>query len=59
VDKKNRKHYTPEQKAAIMKRRLVEHVPVSNLRDEYGYMWRFSIAGNRIFSKMQPFQITM
>lgn len=35
MDKKNRKHFTPEEKVAILKRHLVEHVPVSNLCDEY------------------------
>jgi transposase-like protein len=32
--KKSRKHYTPEEKVAILRRHLVEHVPVSEICDE-------------------------
>ncbi len=31
-----RKHYTPEEKVAILKRHLVEKTPVSDLCDELG-----------------------
>jgi len=31
-----RKNYTPEEKAAMLKRRLREKVPVSDLCDELG-----------------------
>ena len=33
--KKSRRHFTPEQKAAIVRRHLVDKVPVSDLCDEY------------------------
>ncbi len=33
--RKKRRHYTPEEKVAILKRHLVEQVPVSALCDEY------------------------
>ncbi len=44
--KKQRKPYTPEEKVAILKRHLVEGVPISNLCDELGlqstvfYRWQ-------------------
>ena len=44
--KKQRKHYTPEEKAAILRRHLVEGVPISDLCDESGlqptvfYRWQ-------------------
>ena len=31
--KKQRKHYTPEEKVAILRRHLVEGVPISDLSD--------------------------
>ncbi len=34
--KKQRKHYTPETKVAILSRHLVEGVPISDLCDERG-----------------------
>ncbi len=34
--KKQRKHYTPEEKVAILRRHLVEGVPISDLCDERG-----------------------
>jgi len=33
--RKKRRNYTPQEKVAILKRHLVDHVPVSNLCDEY------------------------
>ena len=30
---KTRRHFTPQQKVAILREHLVEHVPVSDLRD--------------------------
>ena len=33
--KKPRRSYTPEQKAAILRRHLVDKIPVSDLCDEY------------------------
>jgi transposase-like protein len=44
--KKQRKHYTPEEKVAILRRYLVERVPISDLCDELGlqptvfYRWQ-------------------
>jgi transposase-like protein len=44
--KKQRKHYTPEEKVAILRRHLVEGVPISDLCDERGlqptvfYRWQ-------------------
>ena len=41
-----RKHFTAEQKMTALRRHLLEHVPVSNLCDEYGinptvfYRWQ-------------------
>jgi transposase len=34
--KKPRKHYTPEEKAAVLRRHLVDEVPISDLCDELG-----------------------
>ena len=44
--KKQRKHYTPEEKVAILRRHLVEGVPISDLCDDLGlqptvfYRWQ-------------------
>src|ERR1017187_7931200 len=44
--KKQRKHYTPEEKVAILRRHLVEKEPISKLCDELGlqptvfYRWQ-------------------
>lgn len=35
MPKRSRRQYTPEQKAAILRRHLVDKVPVSNLCNEY------------------------
>ena len=41
-----RKHFSAEQKMTALRRHLLEHVPVSNLCDEYGinptvfYRWQ-------------------
>ena len=43
---RKRKHYSPQEKVAILKRHLVERVPVSDLCDEHGlhptvfYRWQ-------------------
>jgi transposase-like protein len=34
--KKQRKHYTPEEKVAILRRHLLENAPISKLCDELG-----------------------
>jgi transposase len=44
--KKQRKHYTPEDKVAILRRHLLEQVPISELCDRHGlqpgvfYRWQ-------------------
>jgi transposase len=44
--KKHRKHYTPEEKVAILRRHLLDKEPISKLCDELGlqptvfYRWR-------------------
>ena len=44
--KKQRKHYTPEEKVAILRRHLLEKEPISKLCDEFGlqptvfYRWQ-------------------
>ena len=44
--KQKRKHYTGEEKVSILRRHLLEHVPVSDLCDELGlaptmfYRWQ-------------------
>ncbi len=44
--KKQRKHYTAEEKVAILRRRLLDQVPISSLCDELGlqptvfYRWQ-------------------
>src|ERR1700732_1906770 len=44
--KKQRKHYTPEEKVAILSRHLLEQVPISDLCDKQGlqptvfYRWQ-------------------
>jgi transposase len=44
--KKQRKHYTPEEKVAILRRHLVEQVPISESCDKHGlqptvfYRWQ-------------------
>jgi len=35
---KRRRQFSPEQKIAILRRHLLEHIPVSDLCDEY-QMW--------------------
>lgn len=45
-DKQTRRHFTPQEKVAIVKRHLLEAVPVSNLCDEFDinptlfYQWQ-------------------
>src|SRR5882672_5353940 len=34
--KKQRKHYTPEEKVAILRRHLLEQAPISELWDKHG-----------------------
>ena len=50
--KKTRRFYTPEQKAAILRRHLVDKAPVSDLCDEYQlqpsviYGWQQQLSEN-------------
>ena len=52
--KKRRKHYTPEEKVAILRRHLLERVPISDLCDELGSSQRCSTGGRRSSSKTEP-----
>ena len=36
MNDQKRKHHTPEQKVSILRRHLIEKVPVSNLCEEFG-----------------------
>jgi transposase-like protein len=50
--KKHRKHYTPEEKVAILRRNLLEKEPISKLCDELGlqptvfYRWQKELFEN-------------
>jgi transposase-like protein len=46
--KKQRKHYTPEEKVAILRRHLVEGVPISDLCDESGCRWKMRAVWLRV-----------
>jgi|SRR5581483_11169329 len=49
---KQRKHYSPEEKVAILRRHLLENEPISKLCDELGlqptvfYRWQKEFFGN-------------
>jgi transposase-like protein len=51
-DKQTRRHFTPQEKVAIVKRHLLEGVPVSNLCDEFAinptlfYQWQRQLFEN-------------
>lgn len=59
--RKQRKNYTPQEKVAILKRHLVDNVPVSDLCDQHGlqpnvfYRWQkeFFENGSAAFEKQQ------
>lgn len=59
--RKLRKNYTPQEKVAILKRHLVDRVPVSDLCDQYSlqpnvfYRWQkeFFENGSAAFEKQQ------
>ena len=59
---KDRKHYTAKEKVAILRRHLLDHVPVSTLCDEYRlqptvfYRWQkqFFEQGEAAFSASVP-----
>lgn len=52
TDTSKRRHYTPEQKAAIVRRHLGDKVPVSDLCEEHGiqpsvfYAWQKQVLDN-------------
>ena len=60
--RKERKHYTPEEKVAILRRHLLDKVPVSDLCDELGlqptvfYRWQkdFFENGAAAFEQRRP-----
>lgn len=51
-DKQTRRHFTPQEKVAIVKRHLLEGVPVSNLCDQFEinptlfYQWQRQLFEN-------------
>jgi transposase len=51
-EKQTRRHFTPQEKVAIVKRHLLEGIPVSNLCDEFGinptlfYQWQRQLFEN-------------
>jgi transposase-like protein len=57
--KKQRKHYTPEEKVAILRRHLLEQVPISELCDKHGlqptvfYRWQKEFFENGV-AAFQP-----
>jgi transposase-like protein len=62
--KKNRKHYSPEEKVAILRRHLLDHKPVSDLCEELNlqptvfYRWQkeFFENGAAAFEKKSSLQ---
>src|SRR4051794_15062451 len=62
--RKKRHNYTPEEKVALLRRHLIDHVPVSDLCDEYQlqpsvfYDWQklFFENGATAFSRTQKNQ---
>jgi transposase len=51
-DKQTRRHFTPQEKVAIVKRHVLEGIPVSNLCDEFDinptlfYQWQRQLFEN-------------
>src|SRR5262245_11100810 len=60
--KKQRKHYTPEEKVAILRRHLLEKEPISKLCDELGlqptvfYRWQKEFFENGAAVMIRPTQ---
>jgi len=58
--KRTRRQYTPEQKAAILKRHMVDKVPVSDLCNELGlqpsvfYQWQRQVFENLVGALSGP-----
>ena len=57
--KKERKHYSAEEKVAILRRHLLDRVPVSDLCEELGLRPTVFTAGRRSSSRMErlPFML--
>ena len=47
--RKPRKNYTPVEKVAILRRHLIDHVPVSDLCDEYQLQQTLFYAWQKLF----------
>ena len=60
ADKAPRRHFSPQDKVAILKRHLLEGVPVSNLCDQFGinptvfYFWQRVLFENAHLSFDNP-----
>jgi transposase len=62
TNEKQRKNHTPEEKVAILRKHLIEEVPVSNLCEEFGlhptmfYRWlkQFFENGAAAFQNRRP-----
>lgn len=60
--RKSRRNYTPQEKVAILKRHLVDKVPVSDLCDEYQlqpnrfYIWQKQFFDNGASAFEKPVQ---
>src|SRR3972149_5170059 len=62
MNNSKRKHHTPEEKVSILRRHLIEKVPVSNLCEEFGlhptvfYRWlkQFFENGGAAFQNHRP-----
>jgi transposase-like protein len=52
--RKERKHFTPEEKVAIMRRHLVDKVPVSELCEELSLRPTVFTAGKKNCSRTEP-----
>jgi transposase-like protein len=52
MSRQPRRHFTPQEKLAVLRRHLLEHVPVSDLCDQYGiqptlfYLWQKTFFDN-------------
>jgi len=49
--RKERKHYSPEEKVAILRRHLLDKEPISKICDELGLQPRSSTAGRKSSSR--------
>jgi len=62
---KKRRHYTPQEKVMILKKNLLENVPVSDVCDEYNihptlfYRWQkeFFEKGSMVFEKEKKSEV--